>query len=366
VKVNFPLAEAFFAGEEEKLAAFVKSLIKEELEEQDFKAFLEADFRQTVHLLKVVRENYRLLRERSLEVLASGGFAPSEEQQVVLEKVLRAVREGEEKVFIVRGEPGSGKSYLAILLLLKAFSGAAFRTSKNRGLAVLAYRNNRLINTLRRVFDEVAPGLSALIRFSSTRDGAGVADENPYFYRLAVFDEAQRLTRQQIRRAVKKGKVVVFFYDEKQRLNPEEGGTTEAFEGAARAAGKKAEKFELKGFYRVADGEVYHRFVDRLLEEPLSAKLPPLPRYRLELFTDAEDLLKALRRKAEEGFKVALVAAFTESPGDRKNKQGKTLLNRRLGYPLYTSTGVKSWTYIGSWTRRPSIPSSGMGAVQTS
>ena len=51
-----------------------------------------------------------------------------------------------------------------------------------------------------------------------------------------------------------------------------------------------------------------------------------------------DDLLSALVNKREKGFKVALIAAFTESPGDFSHSD--SIKNLRIGYPLYSGFDI--------------------------
>jgi len=92
-------------------------------------------------------------------------------------------------------------------------------------------------------------------------------------------------------------------------------------------------EIELEGIYRVKGGKVYHQFVEDLLGGR-NVHLPRLENYEIRIFTEIEKLLEELRTKVNSGYRVALVAAFTESPGDREDRTSKSIDNRRIGYPL--------------------------------
>jgi len=307
---------------------------------EEVNAFINGYYRQTAHLLQAIKRNFRELRRGSLRALCATGWGLSEEQQLLIEDVLESLHIGEKDVcYLVRGPPGSGKSYLAVLLLLKALRD--FQSiPRNQNVAILGYRNNRLINTIRRVFNECERGLgNTLLKFYSTGRGFGLAEGDPAYphFRLAIYDEAQRMTKTNIEIAMQRGDITVFFYDDTQILNAEEQGWRENFLEVANKLGIDVREWELKGVYRVQGGALYHDFVEQLLKDPAKAKFPYGINYDFQVFDDIGEMLKALREKANKlNTRVALVASFTESPGDRKNKDKQTLLNRRVGYPLYS------------------------------
>ena len=333
----FTKSTPFFANEDPKLATYLNALMVGGISAGLVQKFIQGTYVQTMHLIKAIHDNFEVLRQGAITALSTKGFAPSEEQQIILENVLQAVRKGEPTAFLIQGEPGSGKSYLAVMLLLKALADANQLGARRQNIAVLGYRNNRLLNTVRRVFQEVEPGLDGAVKFFSAYN-QGLADNNPRIptFKLAIFDEAQRLAPQHVAHAMRRGVVTVFLYDEGQRLNLDEGGTGDALRKAARWAKRRIVEYHLQGVYRVQGGVRYHRFVEALITDPRKIDMPcAFPNYDFRIFTDIAEMIQHLRDKAQDHH-VALVAAFTESPGDRSDKQGKTLKNRRIGYPLYS------------------------------
>ena len=95
------------------------------------------------------------------KALLSKGYGLTEDQMKVKSEVFDALENSKEEKkkmnFLIRGTSGSGKSLLAVTLYLEAFS---------RGYTtILAYKNNRLINTVRKALGEK---LSSFIMFYST------------------------------------------------------------------------------------------------------------------------------------------------------------------------------------------------------
>lgn len=337
--LNFREMPVFFASEFNEVKRFLNSRVTQGLNADWAKRFLEGKYVQSPHLFKAIHDNFDALRRGALEALCATGFAPSEEQHRLLVEILEELNKDRPIAFLIQGEPGSGKSYLAVLLLLETLRraralGIGKQKIKEQNVAVLCYRNNRLLNTIRRVFTRVQPGLDTAIKFF--RDIAKPDQELPVF-QIAIFDEAQRLKREELQSAVQRGKKLVFLYDEGQRLNMEEVGTRENLIKAAQGAGCEVLERRLRGIYRVQGGRTYHDFVEKLINSPLELREPPVfPNYEFRIFADIEHMIGELREKASKGAQVALVAAFTESPGDRQDKIARSLLNLRVGYPLYS------------------------------
>lgn len=336
--LSFKSLPAFGADGTKQLANFLKSHLAHSLPPDMEDRFVNGYYSQTTKFFEAIKRNFENLREGSLRALCGTGFGPSEEQSLLIDEILEAVSNDERKIcFLIQGEPGSGKTYVAVLTLLEALKRSANQQSN---VAVLGYRNSRLLNTIRRVFDECERGLSSVIWFYAPPSGKGLAkgDPNdPKFerFQLVLCDEAQRLTRENIRVILHRAeRVVAFFYDENQILSEEEEGWSQNFKKIAEGLGFEVREKKLSGIYRVQGGKAYHDFVEKLLTDPLNANLPSGIPYEFKVFDNMQDMLNALRQKAEEGNKVALVAAFTESPGDRKKPTGQTSKNLRIGYPL--------------------------------
>lgn len=216
---------------------------------------------------------------------------------------------------------------------------------------------------LRSVFRQVKPGLDATTKFFSTGKGFGLAEtevKKPDFD-LVIYDEAQRPTPSLAKNAISRGTATVFFYDEGQILNMEELESVEAIKQAASDFGRSLACQRLPYVYRVRGGHDYHHFVENLLKGPSAIEtIPRFPDYEFRVFDDIADLLEALKNKRDqENAHVALVAAFTESPGDRQKKSEKTPDNLRIGYPLksgfdlYKGKGLDIYWLMDEKTQYP-------------
>ncbi|MFP3234730.1 MAG: DNA/RNA helicase domain-containing protein [Sulfolobaceae archaeon] len=280
--------------------------------------------------IQLVRE----LKDEKLEdlskALLSKGYGLTEDQMKVKSEVFDALensKEEKKKVnFLTRGASGSGKSLLAVTLYLEALS---------RGYTtILAYKNNRLINTVRKALGEK---LSSFIMFYSTgrKNPVGVGEKGfeEWFAEkfsgrgidLIIFDEAQRMIENVIKNSPR-GKVNVYFYDDSQVLIGDEAGTRDNFLKYL----TNVREYELPP--PVREPNQYLDFVKRILE---GVKGNP-GNFDFRIFDDITDMLNELENRRKEGSrKIALVRSFTESEGDTKDKTSwESIKNIRIGYPL--------------------------------
>ncbi len=334
-------SHVFFKKDIHKLRSFIRNNLPNPLALEYTVGFLNGKYLQSKKLFDAIKKHFKDLQRQSYLTLAENGWGLSSEQLELVDEVIQDLKSDENNVvYLIQGAPGSGKTLIAIHLLL---------SSLNQGFqTVLAYRNNRLINSIRNIFDSISSGLSSAIKFYSVGPRAGfkgVAEKKfngPPSLDFVIYDEAQRMTKENIYYALQRAKITVFFYDEKQILNANEEGTTANLKTEANNQNKIVKERCLRGFYRVEGGNQYHKFVETLINNPnkINDGLTKswIKHYDLQVFENIENLLRELKNKKEQGFKVALIAAFTESPGDNHKKD--SIRNLRIGYPLYSGFNI--------------------------
>ena len=335
ISLNFEEVKQFYKNDSQRIRLFIKSELAYPLEEEKTVKFLNGNYVQSKKLFDAIKEHFNEIKTKAYLTLAENGWGLSLEQLKLIEEVISDLKQNRSNIaYFIQGAPGSGKTLVAINLLLHAL--------EEEYQSILTYRNNRLINSIKKIFDSVEQALSNTIKFYSVGPKAGfrgVAEKNfkgPLFD-LVIYDEAQRMTKENIRYALRRGKITVFFYDEGQILNAEEKGYTDNFIKIAQSQGLKIKQRFLNGSYRVKGGIYYHKFIENLLKDPenISQNLinPWKYNYEFKVFDDIEDFISALEERKND-FKVSLLAAFTESPGDLRDK--RSIKNIRIGYPLYS------------------------------
>ena len=314
-----------FRSEEKRLESFLKTVITRSDSNRNGIKFVHSVYKQNAALFDVIKQHFEELRQGAMETLVESGFGLYGDQVKVYNRLIEAIEHNEEGQFIVAGGPGSGKTMIAVELLLRA-------SGMNKQQTVLCYRNNRMIESLRKLFASKYRGLDTMIKFFSTgRPGnPGVAEKGwTASLDLAIFDESQRMKLENMQLAGKAARTTIFFFDEKQILSTEEKGTRDNFFNIY----PKATFMELTGLYR--NGLEYGKFVESLLNSQLD--LPELTDYSLLCFDNIADMIGELRKEQETG-KTALVASFTESKGNLNDR--KSIENIRVGYPLSSNLDI--------------------------
>ena len=321
----------YFRNNEKCLVDKLRKNLDPGFDERTASLFINGRYIQNKNLFDAVRSYYNDIKDGAMNALASKGYGLYSEQLEPYEGIIDDLQNGISRNYVIHGGPGSGKTLMAINLLL--------RSETMEKQSVLAYRNNRMVESLRKMLDGLNPGLSTMIKYYSTgRPGnPGIADDGfTVKYNIAIFDEAQRMTVRNIQNAGNVADISVFFYDDSQILGRREQGMAENF----RKYLDNPVEIELKGMYR--NGNEYGQFVNDLLGGQPSH---PDMTYEFKYFSDIGKMIDELRKMVGRNRKSALVASFTEAKGDLKNSD--SMDNLRVGYPLssgfdlYKNTSIR-------------------------
>lgn len=222
----------------------------------------------TAYLDAPLKPSKKLLEHVALEIEGHPMFHLLDEQMVAFELVKRAIdeslRTGHKTTVIITGGPGTGKSVVAARIVGEM---------AGRGLNVKhATGSKSFTETLRRTVGRRAAPL--FLYFNSFK----TADANEID--VLVCDEAHRIRATSNDRFTKKihrselpqvdeliqvSKVPVFLLDENQVVRPQEIGTVQTIEDAARRNGVPVARIDLNGQFRCMGSEIYVQWVERLL-----------------------------------------------------------------------------------------------------
>jgi len=323
----------YTSKEKPEFEGFIRGfLLPCDLREDEALAFSDSPYKQSSQLFDHLRQHGKEIGRNAYLSLANSGMGLTEEQQLIIDDIMIALRNHESKDFIVQGSPGSGKTLLAVSLLLHAL--------ENQISCLFALRNNRLMAILRNVLDQSYRGASGTMVFFRPSMARGLNSFTGNVD-MIVCDEAQRIDLDTLQKTPGKAMVTVIFLDETQRLNPPEAGTISNFTQASISAGKTPVVKNLPSAVRCFGGDPYLNWVNRLLTDPMSSVSLNeywsmwMNKYRIDITSDITSLLsalKSLRINTDNKDRIALAASFTESPGVMNNVFHKD--NIRIGYPL--------------------------------
>lgn len=266
-------------------------------------------------------ESGRLKPSKSLQDVLSGmlegndEFVMIDDQKVVFETALDLARQshadGQKRVMIVRGGPGTGKSVVAVNLLVRltADEMVVQYVSKNS-----APRN--VYSRLLRARKRTKAYIDNLFR------GSGMfVDVRRDSFDALVVDEAHRLNEKsgiygnlgdnQTRELINAARFSVFFIDESQRVTLKDAGNIPEITRLAAEAGAQVEEMELASQFRCNGSDSYLEWLDDALGIR-TAKDPDFTDfdYDFRVFDDPNALMAAIVAKNDERNKARVVAGY--------------------------------------------------------
>jgi DUF2075 family protein len=240
-------------------------------------------------------------------------FVMIDDQKIVFEAALALAKHSSKEnknVLIVEGGPGTGKSIVAVNLLValtKLLLNAQYVTKNSAPRAVY---ESRLKGSYKK---------SEISNFF-TGSGSFVKTKSNVFDALVV-DEAHRLNAKsgifknlgenQIKEIINSSKFTVFFLDEDQRVTYHDIGETGEIVEWATKLGAKTHKLKLSSQFRCGGSDGYMAWLDDVLQikETANADLQDLE-YDFRVFDDPAKLRDAIIEKNKECNKARLVAGY--------------------------------------------------------
>lgn len=206
----------------------------------------------------------------SLKSLLNGNreFLMIDDQKVVFETGLHLSHHStnlNKNVLIVEGGPGTGKSVVAVNLLVALTARQKVVQYVTKNAAPRAVYESKLTGTLNRT------------RFTNLFTGSGsFIGTPPNTFDALVVDEAHRLTAKsgmlsnkgenQIKELINASRLSVFFIDEDQRVTFKDIGRKAEIEKWAKAAGATITSLELQSQFRCNGADGYLAWVDSVLQ----------------------------------------------------------------------------------------------------
>lgn len=239
-------------------------------------------------------------------------FVMIDDQKLVYETALEIAKLGRQagkQVLIVEGGPGTGKSVVAMNLLvcLTAQYQTVHYVTPNRAP--------------RQVYEGRLTGTMSKTRFSNLFKGSGSYDNTePDEMDVVLVDEAHRLLERsqyqkagtiQTRDLIRTAKTSVFFIDEAQQVTWKDKGSRAEIEYWARKEGATIQRAMLQSQFRCNGSDGYLAWLDRVLQvhETAQDDLSGIA-YRLEVIDSPAVLRNRIAALDQLGYKSRLVAGY--------------------------------------------------------
>lgn len=226
---------------------------------------------------------------------------------------------GPRQVLIVTGGPGTGKSVVAVNLLVELTRREMLAQYTSRNAAPRAVYSAMLAGTLRR-------GRIANL----FRNSGSYVDTEPRTFDALIVDEAHRLTEKsglygnlgenQIAEVIRASKFSVFFLDEDQRVTLADIGTRDAIVAQAHKLRADVHELTLESQFRCAGSDGYLAFLDSVLQIRETAN-PTLSsdEYDFRVFDDAGALRDAIVERNTDSRTARMVAGYCWDWKSRKD-----------------------------------------------
>lgn len=264
-------------------------------------------------------------------------FELIDEQKIVYETALALAsraRSAKKQVLIVEGGPGTGKSVVAINLLVEL---------TRRELLVHYVTRNA---APRAIYESMLTGTFTKTRIANLFQGSGAYTESPMNGMDAlVVDEAHRLNersglyqnlgKNQIKEIIQTARSSVFFIDEDQRVTLRDIGEKAEIRRWAEECGAEVHELALESQFRCNGSDGYLAWVDDALQirETANETLEGID-YDFRICENPNELRELIFEKNRESNKARLVAGYCWDWKGKKNPEIRDVAIPEHGFAM--------------------------------
>lgn len=250
-------------------------------------------------------------------------FTMIDDQKIIYEEALAFVKSSNKKnknVLIVEGGPGTGKSVVAVNLLV---------TLTKLGLNSMYVSKNA---APRSVYESKLTGTFKKTTISNLFKGSGAFINSPKnFYDALIVDEAHRLNEKsglygvdgenQIKEIINSSNFSVFFLDEDQKVTLKDIGEKEEIYKWAKKLGANVKNLQLSSQFRCNGSDGYIAWLDNILQikETANEKLSEID-YDFKIFGSPAKLKEEIFKLNKINNKARMVAGYCWDWISKKDK----------------------------------------------
>ncbi len=254
--------------------------------------------------------------QNSLSSMLEGNkeFIMIDEQKVAYEKILSASmkskNDDKKRTVIVQGGPGTGKSVIAINLLVELTKQGQFVQYASKNSAPRQVYSAKLKGQMKKSsIDNMFKGTGI---YSSIEDG---------LINTILVDEAHRLNEKsgmyhnvgenQVKEIIHASKCSVFFIDENQRVTMSDIGSVAEIEKWAKLENSKVTKLQLTSQFRCNGSDGYLSWLDNVLEirETANYNLDGID-YDIRIFDNPNEVRDLIVEKNNENHRSRMLAGY--------------------------------------------------------
>jgi len=279
-------------------------------------------------------------------------FVLIDDQKLVYETALELARKaqaGAKQVMIVEGGPGTGKTVLAINLLVRLIAGHLNAKYITKNAAPRAVYEAKLKGDFKK---------SAISNLFSGPDSLYSAEQDTYG--ALILDEAHRMReksgifgnrgKNQIAEAIRASRFCVFFVDNAQQVTLKDIGSSEVVRQLASQAHAQVTEARLESQFRCNGSDGFLGWIDHTLGIRMTGN-PTLAgvSYDFRVCADPEELRRLIEERNASSNRARLVAGYCWEWKSKKSKQAMDVVIPGTGF-------AAQWNLTedgGTWIMRP-------------
>lgn len=250
-------------------------------------------------------------------------FVMLDDQKVVYETALhlaKKAQEGKKQVLIVEGGPGTGKSVLAVNLLVSLTAEGIASQYVTKNSAPRAVYSVKLSGNFKKTYiNNLFVGSGNFIETMPNTMGALIVDEA---HRLNMKSGMfSNLGENQIKEIMKTARFSVFFVDDCQRIHMKDVGSVLYIRQCAEEMGADVHLEHLSSQFRCNGSDGYLSWLDNALQIRETANIRLTEEdYDFRIFDSPTEMFEAIKHKNESNNKSRVVAGYC---WDWKSKQDR-------------------------------------------
>ena len=251
-------------------------------------------------------------------------FVMLDDQKVVYESAVHLAKKsqnGRKQVLIVEGGPGTGKSVLAVNLLVNLTAEGIASQYVTKNAAPRAVYTVKLSGNYRRTYiNNLFVGSGNFVDTTSNTMGALIVDEA---HRLNMKSGMYaNLGENQIKEIIKTARFSVFFVDDCQRIHIKDIGSVKYIKQCAEEMGADVHLEHLSSQFRCNGSDGYLSWLDNALQIRETANIRLTEEdYDFRIYDSPTEMFEEIKRKNQSNNKSRVVAGYC---WDWKSKQNRT------------------------------------------
>lgn len=305
-------APVFISSDAKRLAEFLKQFVKY------------GDTDKIMYRIEhgKIKPSKGLADSLSSMLKGNAEFLMIDDQKLVYETAIDLAHKaqiGKKQVLIVEGGPGTGKSVVAVNLLVELTKREMTTQYVSKNAAPRA------------VFAANLTGTLAKTRINNLFKGSGTYIESEYsFFDVLIVDEAHRLNEKsglyrnmgenQIKEIMNASKLAIFFIDEDQRVTLNDVGSLEEIESWASRLGAVVHNMTLSSQFRCNGSDAYLAWLDSILQirDTANTTLEDID-YEFKVFDSPVKMREVIFQKNIRSNKARMVAGYCWKWLSKKN-----------------------------------------------